>query len=83
MSSLKTTMKALVLEDFKTPASLKVIEIPVPRNGEVLIRVESAPINPSDLAFLKGHYSSNKPLPCVPGFEGSGVVVSNGGMKHI
>lgn len=41
--------------------------------------MESAPINPSDLSFMKGNYSSKKTLPCTPGFEGSGVVVENGG----
>lgn len=79
MDPNKKTMMAMVLEEFKKPAELKEIPIPVPKDGEVLIRVESAPINPSDLSFLKGHYSSNKPLPCVPGFEGSGVVVASGG----
>jgi len=45
----------------------------------VLIKVESAPINPSDLGFLRGSYSSGKKLPTTPGFEGSGTVVLNGG----
>jgi len=76
------TMRALVLEDFTNPAKFKEIPIPTPKDGEVLIKMESAPINPSDLAFLKGHYSSNKPFPCVPGFEGSGVVVASGGNKE-
>jgi len=44
-----------------------------------LIKIDSAPINPSDLAFLMGHYSSDKPFPTVPGFEGSGTVVLSGG----
>jgi NADPH2:quinone reductase len=39
----------------------------------------AAPINPSDLAFLAGHYQSNKKFPTVPGFEGAGIVVENGG----
>ena len=44
----------------------------------MLVKVDSAPINPSDLAFLQGSYSSEKKYPCVPGFEGSGTVVSSG-----
>ena len=43
-----------------------------------MIKIDSAPINPSDLAFLMGHYSSGKPFPTVPGFEGSGTVVLSG-----
>ena len=45
----------------------------------MLVKILAAPINPSDIVFLKGFYSSEKPLPCVPGFEGSGIVVENGG----
>ncbi len=45
----------------------------------MLVKIDSAPINPSDLAFFKGAYSSAKKFPTVPGFEGSGTVVYNGG----
>jgi len=38
----------------------------------------AAPINPSDLAFLRGVYAYEKPLPAVPGIEGSGTVVGAG-----
>ena len=41
MESTKKTMRALVLEDFKKPAELKEIEIPVPKSGQVLIKIES------------------------------------------
>jgi NADPH:quinone reductase-like Zn-dependent oxidoreductase len=44
----------------------------------VLVRVAAAPINPSDLSFLQGNYGLRKPLPVVPGFEGSGTVVAAG-----
>lgn len=40
--------------------------------------MDSAPINPSDISFLYGGYSTSKPFPCVPGFEGSGTVLVNG-----
>jgi NADPH:quinone reductase-like Zn-dependent oxidoreductase len=68
------TMKALILAE---DLSLKVEDVPIPkpRDGEVLVKMIAAPINPSDIAFLKGFYSSEKPHPCVPGFEGSGIVV--------
>ena len=42
--------------------------------GEVLVKVHSAPINPSDAMFLKGQYLNDKPRPCICGFEGSGVI---------
>lgn len=78
---MQQTMKAALLQEYGNLASLVVSDVPVPQPqpGQVLIRMESAPINPSDLAFLQGHYGVRKALPAVPGFEGSGTVVANGG----
>lgn len=62
------------------PESISVVEMPVPRPGpgEVLVKVFASPVNPSDLMFLQGLYGFKKPLPAVPGFEGSGMVVETG-----
>ncbi len=71
-------MKALHLT---SPEKLELVEIPIPKpqKGEVLVKMAYSPINPSDLAFLTGNYGIKKPMPVVPGLEGSGVVVENGG----
>ena len=63
------------------PESLRVVELPlpVPTPGEVLIKVAASPINPSDLMFIRGLYGLKKPLPAIPGFEGSGTVMRSGG----
>jgi NADPH:quinone reductase len=63
------------------PEKLEIVEIPIPKpkKGEVLVKMSFSPINPSDLAFLTGNYGIKKPMPVVPGLEGSGVVVENGG----
>ena len=71
-------MKAIVLRGLNE-IFVEEVPIPVPGNGEVLVKIEAAPINPSDLAFLMGLYSIDKPLPAIPGFEGSGTVISSGG----
>jgi NADPH:quinone reductase-like Zn-dependent oxidoreductase len=74
-------MHAAVLKERAFPPVFEVEQIPIPTPGpgEVLIKMDSAPINPSDLAFITGSYSSPKPHPCIPGFEGSGTIVSSGG----
>ena len=51
-------------------------------DGDVLIRVHSAPINPSDLAFRKGHYPAGKSKPAGVGFEGSGFVAAAGSSEE-
>ena len=62
---------------------MKKIPVILPQSGEVLIKCLAAPINPSDIGFLKGYYSEHQlfdiEYPSVPGWEGSGVVVYNGG----
>lgn len=74
-------MKALVIEEYGNLQSLhlKDVPVPTPRAHQVLIRVEYAPLNPADLEFINGTHSHRRPLPAIPGFEGSGTVVKSGG----
>src|SRR5687768_6596982 len=82
MAALPETMRAVQLLAYDgRPESLAATRIPVPRPGpgQVLVRVAASPINPSDVAFIRGLYGFKKPLPTIPGFEGSGTVVESGG----
>jgi NADPH:quinone reductase-like Zn-dependent oxidoreductase len=45
---------------------------------DVLIKVHSAPINPSDVMYTQGKYPAGKNKPTFAGFEGSGIVVQTG-----
>ena len=38
----------------------------------------ASPINPSGQTLIRGPYGFKKPLPAIPGFEGSGTVVEAG-----
>ena len=85
MPSVPNRARALVLDAYdldhlKAIRSLHVEErdIPTPGPGEVLVRVEAAACNPSDLLFLTGSYVSAKDLPSAPGWEGAGTVVAAG-----
>jgi NADPH:quinone reductase-like Zn-dependent oxidoreductase len=53
-------------------------ETPTPAAGEVLLAMLAAPINPSDVLTLTGHYGVLPPLPAVGGNEGVGRVVAVG-----
>ena len=57
---------------------IETVDVPQPSPGEVLVRMAASPINPSDLAVVKGGYLS-RGYPFTPGLEGSGIVVSSGG----
>ena len=73
-------MTAVVLDSYDGIDGLRIEQRPMPKPGrdEVLVKVAASPINPSDLAFLVGRYASRKPLPVIPGVEGSGTVVAAG-----
>ena len=57
--------------------SLEELDIPRPGRGDVLVKVDASPINPSDLALLGGGYLQRN-YPFTPGLQGSGTVVLSG-----
>jgi len=81
MAAIPSTMRALQLHAYDAKASsIRVAQVPVPTpgRGEVLVRIAASPVNPSDLMFVAGMYGFKKPVPAIPGFEGSGNVVKAG-----
>jgi NADPH:quinone reductase-like Zn-dependent oxidoreductase len=52
---------------------------PVPRDGDVLIRVRASGINFADVSARMGFYPDAPPTPCVVGYEVSGVVERGAG----
>ncbi|HEY9103148.1 zinc-dependent alcohol dehydrogenase family protein [Chitinimonas sp.] len=57
-------------------------EAPVLQQGQALVAVLAAPINPSDVLTLTGQYGILPPLPAVGGSEGVGRVVALGPDTH-
>lgn len=54
-------------------------EVPEPKSGQVRVRMLCSPLNPSDLLFVRGQYTTKAEFPQVPGFEGVGIVEAVGG----
>ena len=67
------------IRQYKAGSALIVEQVPIPRPGpgELLIKMDAAPVNPSDLALLAGGYMERS-YPFTPGLEGSGTVVAAG-----
>jgi NADPH:quinone reductase-like Zn-dependent oxidoreductase len=79
-------MRAVVLDSYgdSLPEAIRGLRVrqrpvPAPGKGQVLVRIEASPCNPSDLLLLEGKHGSLKSLPTVPGWEGAGTVVASGG----
>ena len=71
-------MLAVLIEENGGQPVIREVPVPRPGPGEVLVRMAAAPINPSDLNFMRGAYGEHRSFPVVPGFEGSGTVVAAG-----
>lgn len=78
-------MKVLNLvknDDPEAPSSarLELVEkdIPEPGPGQVLIKMEAASCNPSDLYYMRGEYGVPPDYGCAAGLEGAGIVVKAG-----
>src|SRR5262249_20096627 len=61
-----------------TAPELVELDAPSPGAGQVLVRLEAAPINPSDLLLIAGRYGVRPALPAALGSEGVGRLVAAG-----
>ena len=75
------TMKALRFEKYGPPSVLSLQELRVPdlKQGEALIELHAAAINPSDVKNVAGVFKAS--LPRVPGRDYAGVVIAGDGWK--
>jgi len=73
-------MKALRFAEFGPPSVLRIEQVPIPEpgDGEALVRVKAAAINPSDIVNVSGRFKKTI-LPRTPGRDFAGVVVKG---KH-
>src|SRR5882724_11451874 len=82
MHVITTLMEAIQLTKYGKPEEgLRLVEIAEPGDPEpdqILIRVEYAPINDSDLLVASGLYAVKPKLPSIIGNEGAGKVLAVG-----
>ena len=75
-------MKAAYYNEFGGPGSLKTgeIELPELKEGEVLIKIKAAGVNPVDAVITKGYYKDMMPhtFPIIPGWDVAGVIEQRG-----
>lgn len=73
-------MRAIVVREFGEPEVMKIEDIPSPQpgDGEVLVRIRAAGVNPVDAYIRTGTYARKPPLPYTPGSDGAGEVIGLG-----
>ncbi len=87
-STRPTTMKAVRIHEYGGPEVLRYEDAPIPQpgEGEVLVRVQAAGVNPLDYKLRGGAMRQIFPLalPAILGSDFAGVVVEVGaGVNHI
>jgi trans-2-enoyl-CoA reductase len=78
---MSKNISAAVYEKHGNPADVLRVESrpwPTPAQGEAIVQMRAAPINPADLNQIEGKYPIRSELPAIPGFEGAGIVVDLG-----
>jgi len=73
-------MKAIVVREFGDPEVMKLEDVPTPvaDDGQVLVRVKAAGVNPVDTYLRTGNHAHTPKLPYTPGKDAAGVVESVG-----
>ncbi|MDF2117148.1 zinc-binding dehydrogenase [Roseiarcaceae bacterium H3SJ34-1] len=70
-------MKAIVFDASGAPNVVlrcENVPVPTPEAGQVRVKVAASPINPADVAFIRGVYRIKPTSPQVAGLEGAGIV---------
>ena len=77
-------MKAAVVHEFGKPLVIEEVPIPVPGDGQILVKVEACGVCHTDLHAANGDWPVKPNPPFIPGHEGVGYVVKVGpNVKHI
>ena len=73
-------MRAIVVDEFGPPESLRVAEAPPPvaGPGEVVVETHAAPVNYVDMLVVAGTYQFLPPFPFIPGKGPAGIVTALG-----
>jgi len=86
LQQLRLVMRAVICEEFRSPADLVVstIDDPSPGNNEVLINIKATGLGYVDALTVAGLYQIKPKTPFIPGNEISGVVTEIGeDVKHL
>ena len=78
-------MRAVRVHEFGDPDVLRLEELPQPEpvEGEVLVRVQAAGVNPAETYVRAGAYTELPALPYTPGSDGAGVRVDTGERVYV
>lgn len=76
--SASRKMRAAVVQAFKQPFQILKVDVPVPKAGEVLVKIKASGCCHTDLHAAEGDWPIPPKMPLTPGHEGAGIVEAVG-----
>lgn len=78
-------MRAIIVRQFGEPEVMKLEEVPdrAVSDGQVLVEIKAAGVNPVDTYIRSGKYGRLPDLPYTPGSDGAGVVHGTGQRVYV
>ena len=78
-------MRAVRVHEFGDPDVLRVEDVPLPEpvEGEALVHVQAAGVNPFEAYVRAGWYTELPALPYTPGCDGAGVSIDSGERVYV
>lgn len=70
--------RALVFDDYKGPLEVRMVEVPEPKDDEMLVKIKYSGVCHSDLHIWLGDFGDISVCPLIGGHEGAGEVVKIG-----
>ncbi|WP_226247749.1 alcohol dehydrogenase AdhP [Halomonas sp. SBBP1] len=81
---MDSTMRAAVVREFGQPLAIEEVDVPRPKQGEVLMKVAASGVCHTDLHAAHGDWPVKPSPPFIPGHEGVGHIVAVGeGVSHV
>lgn len=78
------TMKAAVVREFGKPLVIEETKVPIPLEGQILVKMEATGVCHTDLHAAEGDWPVKPNPPFIPGHEGVGYVAAVGkGVKYV
>eukprot|EP01038_Epipyxis_sp_PR26KG_P009299 gene9299-12529_t len=74
MNYAKKGMKAAVATTHKGAIKVMNVEIPVPKAGELLVKIKASGVCHTDVHAVEGDWPVKSKMPLTPGHEGAGIV---------
>lgn len=75
---VKMGMKAAIINAHKTPFQVVSVDKPVPKAGELLVKIAASGCCHTDVHAVNGDWPVKSKLPLTPGHEGAGIVEAVG-----